>query len=275
MFNNIGNFFLWNYKILIACWLMIFLVNCTDSHQPKSVIPPEEVKKLADFSDEYAPPITQKSLIKNTAGPEKLPNEQPQLRVGKIQIDDIEPTPPPSAKFQSQLPDNLAQTPYPKADNAIKSAKYPVANNAPITAQANPPSPPAQVNSPTNSINSTNNLLPKPALTIYFAQNATQLDDDDINALKIISQKFKELTKKHPNLIIQIQGHTNNTEGGQSAVKQYRDTLSLNRAVQIHRLLGNLGVPKDAMVLAKFGDSKPKSTISEDNRRVELYFIIN
>ncbi len=92
------------------------------------------------------------------------------------------------------------------------------------------------------------------------------------NASKTALTKFAEMLKSEPQLLIDIQGHTDST--GSDRVN---DPLSLNRAQAVANYLVNCGVPSSQFQnVSGFGSHQPiadNSTAAgrQQNRRVEIY----
>ena len=92
------------------------------------------------------------------------------------------------------------------------------------------------------------------------------------NASKTALTKFAEMLKAEPQLLIDIQGHTDST--GSDAVN---NPLSQNRAQAVANYLVNCGVPSTQFQnVSGFGSTQPVADNStaagrQQNRRVEIY----
>ena len=101
---------------------------------------------------------------------------------------------------------------------------------------------------------------------IYFAPGSAQLDPSSYPVLDQIVQLLKE----HPTMIVEIQGHTDNT--GSLA---YNMKLSQKRAEAVKRYLVEHGIEEDRLIARGYGPKKPiaPNDTPENrakNRRVEI-----
>ena len=106
---------------------------------------------------------------------------------------------------------------------------------------------------------------------IYFERStAVVLKESVVN-----SKKLAEVLQRHPNLVISIDGHTDNVGD-----KNDLFSLSEDRARSIKKLLVAEGVPSDLILTKGYGDTRPLTDNSteekrQQNRRVEITIIKN
>lgn len=95
---------------------------------------------------------------------------------------------------------------------------------------------------------------------VYFDTDSDQLTE----ASKKVVEGFFDFLKDNPNVIIEIQGHTDNV-----GADEYNMTLSQNRAKSVYQLLITLGIPNRQMTFKGFGESKPIDTNETEEGRAK------
>jgi outer membrane protein OmpA-like peptidoglycan-associated protein len=113
--------------------------------------------------------------------------------------------------------------------------------------------------------------LPPPPerCVVYFDNGVAVLTDDQVKTLTPIA----EAVKKEPRAIVRVDGHADRTGWKDNKGSNY--ALSNERAVAIVRALSQLGVPRERIWPAAFGDrmpvdDRPTEEALRRNRRVEV-----
>lgn len=106
---------------------------------------------------------------------------------------------------------------------------------------------------------------------IFFAHDSYELSVESLTEL----QKIAEFVKKHPNLQIEIAGHTDNTGS-----PEYNKILSENRAKSVYNALINNGLSRSNFIYQGYGPSKPAYANDSEagrklNRRIEFIILNN
>ncbi|MBK8701622.1 MAG: OmpA family protein [Saprospiraceae bacterium] len=106
---------------------------------------------------------------------------------------------------------------------------------------------------------------------IYFERSTAVVLKESLVNIK----KLAEVLQRHPNLVISIDGHTDNVGD-----KNDLFSLSEDRARSIKKLLVAEGVPSDLILTKGYGDTRPLTDNSteekrQQNRRVEITIIKN
>ena len=83
---------------------------------------------------------------------------------------------------------------------------------------------------------------------VYFATNSAELTD---NSKKVI-EGFFDFLHDNPNIVIEIQGHTDNV-----GADSYNMKLSQGRAKSVYDLLKNMGITDKQMSYKGYGETKP------------------
>ena len=105
---------------------------------------------------------------------------------------------------------------------------------------------------------------------IYFDQNRADLKEES----KVVLDEFAEYLKENKNIVIEIQGHTD--DAGQPNDNQ---NLSSDRAFTVFEYLRNIGVSKEQIAGHKgYGESKPVASNDTEegrakNRRTEFLIV--
>lgn len=104
---------------------------------------------------------------------------------------------------------------------------------------------------------------------IHFATNSTSVSEQD----KLFLNKVADFLIQHPEVKIEVQGHTDNT--GSSKINE---TISYNRAKSVANYLIAKGVPESQLFIKGYGPSKPIASNKTaqgraTNRRVQLVII--
>lgn len=101
---------------------------------------------------------------------------------------------------------------------------------------------------------------------IFYATNSSDINRES----QLILQQFAEYLLAHPNLQIQIRGHTDNVGSDRDNL-----ALSMDRAFEVKTLLERAGVPGKRVSAQGFGESKPVASNDSEsgraaNRRTEF-----
>ncbi|MCB5245110.1 MAG: OmpA family protein [Candidatus Cloacimonetes bacterium] len=104
---------------------------------------------------------------------------------------------------------------------------------------------------------------------IHFATNSTSISEKD----KLFLNKVADFLIQHPEVKIEVQGHTDNTGSA-----KINETISYNRAKSVANYLISRGVPESQLVVKGYGPSKPIASNKTaqgraTNRRVQLVII--
>jgi len=104
---------------------------------------------------------------------------------------------------------------------------------------------------------------------IHFATNGTSVREQD----KLFLNKVADFLIKHPEVKIEVQGHTDNT--GSSKINE---TISYNRAKSVANYLISRGVPESQLFIKGYGPSNPIASNKTaqgraTNRRVQLVIV--
>jgi outer membrane protein OmpA-like peptidoglycan-associated protein len=104
---------------------------------------------------------------------------------------------------------------------------------------------------------------------IHFATNSTSVSEQD----KLFLNKVADFLIQHPEVKIEVQGHTDNT--GSSKINE---TISYNRAKSVANYLIAKGVPESQLFIKGYGPSKPIASNKTaqgraTNRRAQLVIV--
>jgi outer membrane protein OmpA-like peptidoglycan-associated protein len=109
---------------------------------------------------------------------------------------------------------------------------------------------------------------PPERCVIHFDLGASVVPDDQAKMLAPIADALKN----HPRAVVRVDGHADRT-----GWKRNGNNLALSdeRAAAIVRALGELGIPRDRIRTAAFGDTRPVDDRSTEealrrNRRAEV-----
>jgi peptidoglycan-associated lipoprotein len=158
-----------------------------------------------------------------------------------------------------------AASPEPKIAMESVAAAPSIERQAPVA----PPSPiSGEVPAPVTATKSPLPSQPEPCV-VHFDLGVSIVSDDQAKMLIPIADALKN----DPKALVRVEGHADRT--GWSGNQGNNHVLSDARAAAIVRALGKLGVPRDRVRTAAFGDTRPVDPRSSEeafrrNRRAEI-----
>jgi outer membrane protein OmpA-like peptidoglycan-associated protein len=112
-------------------------------------------------------------------------------------------------------------------------------------------------------------LPPQPERVVHFDRGVSTISDDQAQMLTAIADALKA----NPKAVVRVEGHADRT--GWKGSHGNNLVLSDERAAAIVRALGKLGIPRDRIRTAAFGDTRPvddrpTEEAFQRNRRAEV-----
>jgi outer membrane protein OmpA-like peptidoglycan-associated protein len=89
------------------------------------------------------------------------------------------------------------------------------------------------------------------------------------HAARPVLTAIMQLFLAHPEwTTMRIEGHAD-----EHGTEEFNRELSLRRARAVREVLSELGLPRDRMEVEGYGESRPRSTVDTENRRVEFVMV--